>query len=149
MFETDLSWNLDGQTVWILGFAPTRLATLWRPLRSVNDCMRWSLLLCWLLWRLHCILGFSGSGDVVIDELAPGNEKQGDRMVVVTLVLLTLIIIIIMMRKMTKMMMKRGREGRWRWWPSPSLPYVCLRRSIWDLEVADLLMIVKPWRWLL
>ena len=88
----------------------------------------------WLLW-LHCILGFSSSGDVVIDELAPGDEEQGDRMVVVTLVL---IIFIISMR----MRMMTERKIGMVWWGVGWAPYACLMKAFSDLGVADLMIMM-------
>ena len=38
------------------------------------------------------VLGLSGEGDVVVDELAPGNEEDCHRVVVETLVLVNIVI---------------------------------------------------------
>ena len=57
---------------------------------------------------LRGILGLSGSGDVVIDELAPGDEEQGDRVVVVAVVLKSCSLRI----RLTMVVMRRGRRKR-------------------------------------
>ena len=43
------------------------------------------------------VLGLSSEGDVVVDELAPGNEEDCHCVVVETLVLMILVILIILM----------------------------------------------------